>query len=153
MTLVRYNPNQFFDTSFDRFFSDFLPSVVTNGEGSHGVISPRVDISDGEEAIYITAEVPGIDKDQLKIEVNQRVLTLSGEKHSEQEHKDAGIFRSERVFGAFKRGFTLPDEVDVDNIVARTENGVLRITLPKKPESKPKQISIANGESEKIEVS
>lgn len=153
MTLVRYNPNRFFDTSFDQFFSDFLPSVVTNGEGSRDVISPRVDISDGEEAIYITAEVPGIDKDQLKIEVNQRVLTLSGEKHSEQEHKDAGIFRSERVFGAFKRGFTLPDEVDVDNIVARTENGVLRITLPKKPESKPRQISIANGESEKIEVS
>lgn len=153
MNLVRYNPNRIFDASFDRFFSDFLPSVATNGEGSHGVISPRVDISDGEEAIYLSVEVPGIDKDQLKIEVNKRVLTLSGEKQAEKEDKDAGIYRSERVYGAFKRSFTLPDEVDAENIVARTENGVLRITLPKKPEAKPKLISIGNGGSEKIEVS
>jgi HSP20 family protein len=112
-----------------------------------------VDISDGEEAIYLSVEVPGIDKDQLKIEVNKRVLTLSGEKQAEKEDKDAGIYRSERVYGAFKRSFTLPDEVDAENIVARTENGVLRITLPKKPEAKPKLISIGNGGSEKIEVS
>ena len=156
MSLVRYNPNRYFDTSFDRFFSDFLPSVAGNGEGSSAEISPRVDISDGEEAIYLSAEVPGIDKDQLKIEVNNRVLTLSGEKPAKQEHKDAGIYRSERVYGAFKRSFTLSDEVDVDNIVAHAENGVLRVTLPKKPEAKPKQISIGsgngNGGSEDVEV-
>ena len=155
MTLVRYNPNRFFDTSFDRFFSDYLPPLVANGEGSGAVISPRVDISDGEEAIHITAEVPGIDKDQLKIEVNNRVLTLTGEKQAEQEHKDAGIYRSERVYGAFKRSFTLPDEVDVENIEAHTENGVLRVTLPKKPESKPKQIRIGDGKggSENVDIS
>ena len=154
MTLVRYNPNRYFDTSFDQFFYGFLPSVAANGEASGTVISPRVDIRDGEQAIYLSAEVPGIEKDQLKIEVNNRVLTLSGEKHEEQEHKDAGIYRSERVYGAFKRSFTLSDDVDVENIVADAENGVLRITLPKKPEAKPKQISVGNGNggSDKVEV-
>ena len=86
--------------------------------------------------------------------MNDRVLTLSGEKQAEQEAKENGTYRSERVYGAFKRSFTLPDEVDVEKIVANSENGVLSVTLPKKPESKPKLISIGNGkgESNKIDV-
>ena len=149
MTLVRYNPNRFFGREFDRFFADFLPSIPVNGgENFSAVISPRVEIRDEEDVIHLTAEVPGIEKDKLKVQVSGGVLTLSGEK----EAKENGSYRSERVYGAFKRSFTLPDEVDVEKIAASTENGLLSVTLPKKPESKPKLISIGNGDSKEIDV-
>lgn len=156
MTLVRYNPNRFFDNSFDRFFTNFPPPVPVNGsESAHAAIFPRVEIRDGEEAIHLTAEVPGIEKDQLKVEVNNRVLTVSGEKLVENEQKENGITRSERVYGSFTRRFTLPDEVDADKIVANTDNGVLNVTLPKKPEAKPKVIDIGSGKggAKNIDVS
>lgn len=153
MTLVRYNPSRYFATEFDQFFADFLPSIPVNGgENASAGISPRVEIRDEAEAIHLTAEVPGVEKDRLKVEVNGRVLTLSGEKQAEQESNENGFYRSERVYGAFKRSFTLPDEVDVEKIVANSENGVLRVTLPKKPESKPKLISIGDGGSKQVDV-
>ncbi len=155
MALVRYNPHRVFDATFDRLFSDFLPALAFDGaqEGAR-VISPRVEIRDGEESIVLTAEVPGVDRDELKVELNNRLLTLSGEKKEESEKKENGIYRSERVYGSFKRSFTLPDEVDVEGISAHSENGVLRVTLPKKPEAKPKLIAIdgEQGASKQIDV-
>ncbi len=155
MALVQYNPHRIFDATFDRLFFDFLPALAFDGSRvSTSVISPRVEIRDDDEAIVLTAEVPGIDRDQLKVEVNNRLLTLSGEKKEESEKKENGITRSERVYGSFKRSFTLPDEVDVERISAHSENGVLRVTLPKKPEAKPKLIAIDGGKgaSKQIDV-
>lgn len=156
MSLVRYNPYRLFDTGFDRLFSEFLPAVSFDaGQRNGSPISPRVEIREEEDAIVLTAEVPGIDKDALNIEVNHRVLTLSGEKREQEERKEDGVIRSERVYGSFRRGFTLPEEVDVENITATSDNGVLKLTLPKKPEAKPKQIAIGggNGDSKEIDVS
>ena len=156
MSLVRYNPYRFFDTGFDRLFSEFLPAVAYDaGQRNGSVISPRVEIRDEEDAIVLTAEVPGIEKDALNIEVSNGVLTLSGEKREQNERKENGNIRSEIVYGSFKRGFTLPKEVDVENITASNENGVLKLTLPKNPEAKPKQIAIevGNGGSKEIDVS
>ena len=154
MTLVRYNPNRSFDNAFEQFFSDFHAPVIRDGSGnSPVVISPRVEIRDGEDAIELSAEVPGVHKDQLKVEVIDRVLTLSGEKRVENEDEGNGYTRSERVYGAFKRKFTLPNEVDVEKIAANIENGVLNLRLPKKPEAKPKLINIGSEDSKKIDVS
>ncbi|MCZ6534052.1 MAG: Hsp20/alpha crystallin family protein [SAR324 cluster bacterium] len=156
MNLVHYTPNRWFDTAFDRLFTDFWPTVAAYPEARAGnVISPRVEIHNGENEIVLTAEIPGLGKSDLQIEVNGRVLTLSGEKKEEHEAKENGYYRSERVYGSFKRSFTLPDGVDAEKISASVENGVLHLSLPKKPEAKPKRIEIedATGEAKKIEVS
>ncbi len=156
MTLVRYNPHRFFDTAFDRLFSEFLPAVAADAAyGNGGAISPRVEIREEEDKIVLSAEIPGVAKDELKIEVDNRLLTLSGEKKEERESKENGVYRSERSYGAFRRSFTLPEAVDVDKISARTEDGVLRLELPKKPEAKPKVIAVEghDGTAKKIAVS
>jgi len=145
MTLIRYNPNRWMD-SMDRVFADFWPAV--NGETGVRAESfvPKVDIQDKEEAIVLTAELPGMEKDHIKVEIDNRVLTISGEKRNEVETKENGFYRSERSFGVFQRSFTLPDVVDGEKINAGYSNGVLQLTLPKKPEAKPRLIDVQSRE-------
>lgn len=154
MALIRYNPNRWFEGDFDRVFSGLLPSVLSEAPAEARAFVPRVDIRDGEHAIELTAEIPGVDKDTLKVEVLERALTLSGEKQSEKEENENGVYRSERVYGSFERRFTLPETVDVEGIVATFENGVLKVRFPKKPEAKPRQIAVEGekGGKKKIAV-
>ncbi len=153
MSLIRYNPTGLYG-SFDRFFSLGWPPAVYDGEAPRaGGFSPRVEIRHEAEAIVLEAEIPGVDKDGVKVEVHDGVLTLSGEKKVERESEENGYSRSERAYGSFSRSFTLPKEVDADNISARYKNGVLQLTLAKKPESKPKLIAIdEEGNGAKIAV-
>ena len=155
MSLIRYTPNNWFDSAFDRLFPDIWPTLVRNGEHEAAqAFLPRVDIRDEKDAIVLSAEVPGVEKDAVKVEVKDGVLTLSGEKKHEVESKENGFYRSERSFGAFRRSFTLPDTVDAEKISGHFENGVLALTLPKKPEAKPRVIELeaAKGESKQIDV-
>ncbi len=142
MNLIRYNPNSWFDSAFDRLFPDVWPTLVRDSEQVTHAFLPRVDIREREDGIVLSAEIPGVDKDAVKVEVKDRMLTLSGEKRHELEENQQGLYRSERSYGAFKRTFALPETVDADKISARFENGVLWLTLPKKPEAKARQISI-----------
>ena len=87
-------------------------------------------------------EVPGVERDKVKIEVKDGVLTLSGEKRTEEKEEENGIFRSERVYGSFSRSFTLPEEVDGEGIEAAYRDGVMTVKLPKKPETTPRLIAI-----------
>ncbi len=155
MNLIHYSPNRWFDSTFDRFIPDFR--IAPAGEAENGrpeSYLPRVDIRDEQEAILLTAEIPGVPKDGVKVEVKERVLTLSGEKKNESERGENGFYRSERSFGAFQRSFTLPEGIDADKISGTFEDGVLRLTLPKKPEAKPRQIELeaGNGKAREIEV-
>ncbi len=143
MSLIRYNPNLF--NNFDRFFSLGWPASYSNGEVSRpSSFVPRVEIRHEEDALILEAEIPGVDKEGVKVEIHENVLTLSGEK--ENEGKEDGNYRSERSYGSFSRSFTLPKDVDAENISAGYRNGVLHITLPRKPESKPKLIAIGDQE-------
>lgn len=145
MNLIRYNPNRWFDTAFDRAFADFFaPRVAAPAEGDTAVTEwvPRVDIRESGEAITLQAEVPGVDRESLHLETKDGVLTLKGEKRREYSEEKEGVYRSERVYGGFVRQFTLPDEVDGDKIDAVYKDGVLTITLPKKPETAPKRIAV-----------
>jgi len=153
MTMIRYTPNRWANP-FDRIFSDFLPTGELPDHEAESFV-PRVDIRDQEEAIILSAEFPGVDKDSIKVEVDNRVLTLSGEKVEDIEAKENGFYRSERVYGAFKRSFSLPETVDGEKIQATYNNGVLRLALPKKPEAKPRLIDIQAGQSDvrQVEVS
>jgi len=143
MNLIRYNPASVFDSAFGRIFDDLWNwSSVEATEATPVFFAPRVEVRDEKDAILLTAELPGVDKDAISVQLENGLLTLSGEKKQESEVKENGFYRSERVYGQFKRTFTLPDVVDPNKIDAEFRNGVLKLTLAKKPEAAPKQISV-----------
>ena len=148
MSIVRYNPHTSFDTLFDRLAGGLYGRwPVEAGRGEAPAYAPRVDIRDLGEQIVLSAELPGVDRDGLKIEVKDEVLHISGEKRQEKSEDSNGVFRSERVYGGFSRSFTLPDTVDGEAIEAAYKDGVLTIALPKRPEAAPRLIAIKEGKS------
>ena len=101
-----------------------------------------VDIYDRDEKIVINAELPGLEKKDISIDVKDRVLTLKGERAYDNETKDEKYYRRERAFGKFQRSFTLPDGLDPEKIKADYKDGLLSVEIPKSEKEKPKQITI-----------
>jgi HSP20 family protein len=108
---------------------------------------PAVDVYEDEHNITLTAELPGIEEKDLDISVENGVLTVSGERKMEHEEKKENFQRIERSYGRFTRSFTLPPTVDPEDVKAEFANGVLKITLAKREEAKPKQIKIEVGKA------
>jgi HSP20 family protein len=104
--------------------------------------APDVDIYETENEIVVKAEVPGVDKEQIAIEVKDGVLTLRGERKFEKEVKEENYHRMERSYGGFMRSFSVPSSVDADRIGARLKDGVLEVKLPKADKAKPRQIKV-----------
>ena len=146
MTLVKWTPmremmslpyriNRFFDDSFFRAgFSD--------NDLALSAWHPMVDIYDDNDSIVIKAELPGIDKKDITIDLKDSVLTLKGERNVENEEKEDNYYRRERSFGKFERAFTLPTGLDPEKIKADYKDGVLKIEIPKPEKEKPKQITV-----------
>ena len=105
--------------------------------------SPLVDVFEDAEGITLKVELPEVDAKDVDIQVEGNTLTLKGERKLEREDKKNGYHRIERTYGAFSRTFTLPTTVDVEHITAESKHGVLRVFLPKKAETKPRQIKVA----------
>jgi len=103
---------------------------------------PAVDVTESDGEYTITAELPGVKKDDVTVEVDQHVLTLRGEKKSEREETKEKARILERTYGAFTRSFTLPADADEERLTADFKDGVLKITVPRRPESKPVQVAI-----------
>lgn len=140
MTLIKFEPLREIETIHDRiqrYFDDFSNFGFSFADN----FNPRIDISEDENSINVIAEIPGVKKENLKITLQDNILTIEGEKKKEEEQKEKNYFRSERVFGSFKRSFTLPAEVDSEKIDAKFENGSLAISI-KKMEQKPKNEKI-----------
>ncbi|TGT09753.1 Hsp20/alpha crystallin family protein, partial [Mesorhizobium sp. M8A.F.Ca.ET.213.01.1.1] len=127
---------------FDDVFRGFDSSLPAFRASSFGGGWPSVEISDGEKAVKVTAEVPGLEEKDIEVLLDDGVLTLKGEKRSEMEDKDRQF--SERYYGRFERRIRLGYEVEQDQIDARFKNGVLTVTLPKtaKAQSQAKRIEI-----------
>jgi HSP20 family protein len=146
MQLVKLNPvRDMFSlrNRMNHIFDDlFYPINRDEGELSMGRWNPVVDVYDNDDSVVIKAELPGIEKEDIEIDVKDRVLTLKGERSSENEVKDDNYYRRERCFGKFERAFTLPADVDPDKIKADYKDGVLKIDIPKPEEKKPRQITI-----------
>ncbi len=142
--LVRWDPFKEIERLHDEINKVFNTSRVPSlQEGEEKVTwYPMVDIYEDAENVRITAELPGIDPKNVDVQVNGDVLTLRGERKLEKEDKKENYVRVERAYGTFMRSFTLPEYVDANKIKAEYKKGVLTLTLPKKPETKPKQISI-----------
>jgi HSP20 family protein len=127
----------------NRMFNDFFYPAGAEGEAfpARGW-QPMVDIYDREDKIVIQAELPGVDKKDISVDVKGRILTLKGERSSEKETKEENYYRRERTFGKFERAFTLPSDVNPEMIKADYKDGVLKIEVPKPEEQKPKQITV-----------
>ncbi|NQU05891.1 MAG: Hsp20/alpha crystallin family protein [Calditrichaeota bacterium] len=104
--------------------------------------SPRVEITEFEDRYELEAELPGLKKDDVKIELENNVLTISGEKSAKHEKKERKIHMNERVYGSFMRSFQVTSKIEADKINAEFNDGVLNLVLPKIEEEKPKQIQI-----------
>jgi len=107
-----------------------------------GMWNPAVDLYEKDDHFVIKAELPGVDKKDIAIDLKDRVLTLSGERSYENEVKEENYYRKERSYGKFQRAFTLPAHVDSDKIKAEFNDGLLQIEVPKPEQQKPKQVTI-----------
>jgi len=115
---------------------------TTCGAMETGHWIPAVDIRETDDAMLVQAELPGIDKKDVKLEVKDRVLTISGERNYEKDVQEENIHRIERSYGKFVRSFSLPANVDTDRVDAAMKNGILEIRLPKKESARPKAITV-----------
>jgi HSP20 family protein len=129
-TIVRRNKT--IPTFVDEFFNDtFLPKFFDFDRGIGRVTVPAVNVEETEKEFNIEVAAPGLDKNDLKINVNDGVLTISSEKKTENEEKNDNFIRREFGYSSFARSFTLPEDTDIDKIGASHKNGVLKITIPK----------------------
>ena len=145
MALVRWNPFQEMD-ALQRRMNDLFDESVRHrhreGEGIGSHWAPRVDVAEDENGITLAAELPGLDKKDIHIHLENGVLTIAGERDFESEEKKDHFTRVERFYGSFSRSFNLPSTVDQSAVNAKMDKGVLTITLPKREEAKPKQIEV-----------
>ena len=130
-----------FDRQVNRIFNEFFRGVAPAEQVSE--FAPRLNISESEKELKIEAELPGLDEKDVKVELDEDALVLTGEKKAENESKDDQWYRAERSYGSFHRVIPLPAEVDGEKAKAKFKNGVLTITLPKQPEEKAKKKPIS----------
>jgi len=128
------------DNLFDRFFDlDFPSSRRFFGRGDW---DPRVDLIEGKDILTVKAEIPGCDPKDIDVRLDERLLTIKGEKRQEKEEKDDNFHRVERAYGSFMRNINLPAEVDQENIDASYKKGVLKLVFKKTKETEGKKIEI-----------
>lgn len=142
MTIMRYDPFRSFE-SMARRMNELIKTITPDIHVEGGSFKPRVDIYADDKNVYVQAELPGVDKDKVKVTVNDdNVLTISGEKVFEKKNENETTLRSERSYGNFIRSFILPDNLDKESISAKYENGVLNLSIPKIEPPAPKEIEI-----------
>ena len=150
MTIVRYDPfrdlrtlqeevNRLFSTNLTRAFGD-------EGIG-RGAWAPSVDIYENKDHIVLEAELPGMKQEDFDLSIENNVITLRGERKFEKTDETDNYHRVERSYGAFTRSFTLPQTVSAEGATAEYNNGVLRVTLPKREETKARRIQVTGSET------
>lgn len=146
MALVRWDPLREFSSlpeRMERLFSDMRTRPAwAEEEMTQGSWIPPVDIYETADAIVLKAELPGITKEDINLEVKDNTLMLRGEKKFEKNVKEESDYRVERFYGMFQRAFLLPSTVQPEKVKAKFRNGVLEIYLPKAEGAKPKQIKV-----------
>ncbi len=129
----------------NRLFRETYNHTGSDDSLNTSSFAPAVDVYEDEHNVSLKIEVPGIDEKDIDIRLENNSLTVHGERKIEKEEKEENYRRVERQYGSFTRTFTLPTTVDSENVSATYDKGVLKITLPKKAEAKPKQIKVTVG--------
>ena len=151
MALIRWEPvtelntiqnemNRLFNTFFDQ------PDQTGRGNGTTRRWLPPMDLVETADHYVLRADLPGLSDGDVNIQLEDNVLTISGERRAEHEEHQEGYYRLERASGAFSRSLTLPDGVDPDGVQAHFDRGVLEITVPKPEQKKPRSVQITLGE-------
>ncbi len=148
MNTIKFDP--FFElrgihNEMNRLFNRELPE---RGEFTKGAWSPSVDIYEDQNKLILEAELPGLDRDDFELSVENNVLTLKGERRFEKKADGDNYHRVERSYGSFVRQFTLPQTVTADGATADFENGILRVALAKREETKARKIEVTGSFTE-----
>jgi len=145
MTVVRWDPFRNVNALQDRInrmFEETFPMEGKDEELSVCAWRPVVDIYESDKGIVIKADLPGVRKEDVAVEVKNNILSLKGERHTGEDVSEARYYRRERCFGTFMRSFTLRSAISPDKIKARFKEGVLTIEVPGPEEEKPKQVTV-----------
>ncbi len=155
MTIVRWEPIRelsSLQSDMNRFFDAMFQAPAGGGQAAQlRRWTPAMDLAETEDAFVLRADLPGVSQEDVSIELEDTVLTVSGERKSDHENKGEGYYRVERAFGAFSRSLTLPKGVDAEAIAAQFTDGVLEVRIPKPEQRKPRRIAI-NGEPRELEA-
>jgi HSP20 family protein len=145
MNYLTFDPYREFHALQHRHLGGTPARRERDEELSLGAWIPPVDIEEDNENLVLTAELPGFKEDQIDIQVEGGVLTIRGERTFDDKQEGKNFHRVERSYGQFVRSFTLPNNVDRDNVKASFKDGLLSIELPKREEAKPRQIKVSGG--------
>jgi HSP20 family protein len=148
MALVRWDPARELDLlqgDMNRLFDAFFQGrgVGVGNTGRRWI--PPMDLTETDDEFILRADLPGLDEDDLDIEVRDGVLTISGERETEQEDRSRGFHRVERAFGRFSRSLDLPDNIDASSVSAEFDRGVLEVRIPKPEQRQPTKVQIGAG--------
>jgi HSP20 family protein len=154
MALIRWEPAREINSlqqEMNRLFSTFFdtPAAAGAGAGNGGGLRrwiPAMDVVETETHFVLRADLPGMSQADVELSLDDNVLTVAGERRSEDEERGEGFYRLERASGAFSRSLTLPEGVDADAIAATYDNGVLEVRIPKPEQRKPRRVSISVGD-------
>jgi len=148
MAIVRWEPLREFSTlqnEMNRLFNMVFDAPAAPNGGTMRRWMPAMDLVETEGHFVLRADLPGLGEEDVNIEVEDRVLTVSGERRAEHETSKEGYHRVDRAFGAFSRALTLPEGIDPEAVAASFDRGVLEVRIPKPEERKPRKISIGVG--------
>ena len=149
MALIRWEPARELNSlqsEMNRLFNTFFDVPPGNGGGVRRWV-PAMDLVETDDHFVLRADLPGLTENDVSIELEDNVLTISGERRSEHEERKEGYYRFERASGTFSRALTLPEGVDPQGVEASFENGVLEVRVPKPEERKPRKVAISVGAS------
>ncbi len=147
MALIRWEPARELGTlqsEMNRLFNTFFDTPAQPHNGGRGWI-PAMDLVETDSDFVLRADLPGLSEDDVNIELEDNVLTVSGERKAEHEERKEGYYRIERTSGAFRRTLTLPEGVDPASVKASFDRGVLEVRIPKPEQRKPRRVAIAVG--------
>jgi HSP20 family protein len=154
MTIVRWEPFRelsSLQSEMNRLFNSMFDAPPGNGGNAARRWMPAMDLVETEDHFVLRADLPGMSEDDIKIELEDNTLTVSGERKAEHESKGEGYYRVERAFGTFSRSLTLPRGTDPEGVTAGFDKGVLEVRVPKPEERKPRRIEIGAGGQKTIE--
>ena len=146
MALVRWEPVReltSLQTDMNRLFNSFFDTPTAGNGGAARRWIPAMDVVETDEHFVLKADLPGLAEDDVHVEVEDNVLTVSGERKAEHESRKEGYYRVERSYGVFTRTLTLPEGVDGDSIKASFDKGVLEVRIPKPEQRKPRKVAIS----------
>jgi HSP20 family protein len=150
MALIRWEPTRelsSLQSEMNRMFDTFFGDAPAGDGGRFRRWIPSMDLVETDDHFILRADLPGLSEEDVSIELEDNVLTVSGERKSEHEERKEGYHRVERAYGQFARSLTLPEGVNADEIAASFDRGVLEVRIPKPEERKPRKVSIGVGGS------